>query len=215
MHTLILRTVPAIFLAAAGSAAMAQATAFAERSEVLATGQDVRLYGLSTKDANGKIRCFDVTMNLPIAANGRPADTAAVTSAACPKANPLDFIPGSYSSQDGYYACTLQASPFAGRTELTLYCNHANVYFFTYTWYTGPIAGSPIEAQLTAAGLNTLPGNQEYAWGRVISTQNLGGCTFSIGTLFGAREVNGRLDFSFYGDDSTLDCTSNFVKTTP
>jgi hypothetical protein len=195
------------------AAALAQTpTAFAERAQVISTGQDVQLYSLSTKDVDGKIRCFDVTMSLAIRNNGEPADTAAVSSAACPKVKVGEFVPGTYQTADGGATCTLDASPFAGRTQLQFYCTYPSGYEYTFTWYTGPIKGSPIEAELKAAGLNTLPGNEEYAWGRITRTDYDGGCT-SFGNLFGARQVGGRLNLSIYGGDTVLDCTYEYLKT--
>jgi hypothetical protein len=190
-------------------------TAFAERSQVIATGENVYLYSLSTKDADGKIRCLDVTMSLAIGSNGQPADTAAVTSAACPKVKVGEFVPGRYRDASGNMTCDLVASPFAGRTELILFCtDSSDGRNYTYTWYTGRIAGSPIEPELTAAGLNTLPGNEQYAWGRITRTDFSSGC-YRFGNLFGARQVGNRLNLSIYGDDTVLDCTFEYQKTTP
>lgn len=206
------------FGAAAGllsAAASAQTpTAFAERAQVISTGQDVQLYNLSTRDVDGKIRCFDVTMSLAIRNNGEPADTAVVASAACPKIKVGEFVPGRYQTQGGDSVCNLVASSFAGRTEFNLYCTNSDTRQYTYTWYTGSIKGSPIEAELKAAGLNTLPGNEEYAWGRITRTDYSFGCT-GFSNLFGARQVGGRLNLSIYDDDTVLDCTFEYLKTTP
>jgi hypothetical protein len=159
------------------AAAIAQTpTAFAERAQVISTGQDVQLYSLSTRDADGKIQCFDVTMSLAIANNGKPANTAVVSSEACPKVKVGEFVPGTYQTADGGATCSLVASPFAGRTQIDFYCTYPSGYEYTFTWYTGPIKGSPIEAELKTAGLNTLPGNEEYAWGRVTRTDYGFGC---------------------------------------
>jgi hypothetical protein len=64
------------------------------------------------------------------------------------------------------------------------------------------------------AGLNTLPGNEEHAWGQVTRTDYNGGCT-TFGNLFGARQVGGRLNLSIYGGDTVLDCTLEYLKQTP
>jgi hypothetical protein len=204
----------ALFAAILPAASMAQtATAFAERSEVIATGQDIHLYGLSTKDDEGKVHCFDVTASLSIVGStGKPASTAAVTSAACPKVKPGEFAVGAYTDVSGNFSCTLASSPFAGRTEFDLACSDTAGRHHSYTWYTGPISGSPIEAQLDAAKLDTLPGNDQYAWGRITrSDWNYDGCTY-FGSLFGAREVNGRITLSIYGGDAILDCTHEYLK---
>lgn len=196
------------------AAAFAQTpTAFAERSEVIATGQEVHLYGLSTKDSDNKIRCFDVTMALEIGSTGKPADTATVASVACPKLKATEFVPGNYKDVGGNVACSLVAAPFAGRTQFDLYCTTSSGFQWTYTWWTGPITGSPIEPELKAAQLHTLPGQAEYAWGRV-TRNTFGGCG-PFGALVGARETSGRLTFSVYGNDKVLDCSDEYVKTTP
>jgi hypothetical protein len=196
----------------AASALADTPTAFAERAQVISTGQDVQLYSLSTKDADGKIHCLDVTVSLAIRNNGEPAETAVVSSQACPKVKVGEFVPGTYQTADGGATCSLVASPFAGRTQIDFYCTYPDGYEYTFTWYTGPIKGSPIEAELKTAGLNTLPGNEEYAWGRVTRTDSNGGCT-TFGNLFGARQVGGRLNLSIYGFDTVLDCTFEYLKT--
>jgi hypothetical protein len=189
---------------------MAQ-TAFAERSEVLATGQDVHLYSLTTKDDQGGSHCYDVLVNLPIGSDGLPAASAPVTVARCPKVKPGDFVVGNYAEVEHGWACTLQASPHAGRTELDLTCD-AGGYHWMYTWYTGPIKGSPIEDLLVNAGLDKLPDHDDYSWGRVVAQNwNYDGCTY-VNSLFGAREVGGRITLSIYKDDALLDCTHGYTK---
>lgn len=198
------------------AAAQAQTqTAFAERSQIFGEGQDVHLYGLSTKDSAGKVRCYDVTISLAVGPGGKPADSAPVNSVACPKVKVNEFVPGHYTDTSGAWSCELVASPFAGRTESDLFCANTNDgRHYTYTWYTGPIAGSPIEAQLKAAKLDTLPNNDQYAWGRITRTDFSQGCT-TFGWLFGARQIGDNLQLSIYGTDTVLDCTAEFVKTTP
>jgi len=205
-----------LLAALAPAAPLAQAsTAWAERSEVLATGQDVHLYGLSTKgDDDTKVRCFDVTVSLTIGSDGVPAGTAAVSASACPKVKPGEFVIGNYTELASGQACSLAASPHDGRTELDLSCDSGTNHFL-YTWYTGPIKGSPIQEQLVNAGLDKLPDHDAYSWGRVVlSEYNYDGCTY-VGSLFGAREVNGRITMSIYKDDNQLDCTHEYQKTAP
>ena len=45
------------------STALAQPTAFAERSKIVATGTQIHLYGLPTRSSSGAIKYFDVTVD--------------------------------------------------------------------------------------------------------------------------------------------------------
>ena len=210
--------IPTLILLAAivPAAPLAQAaTAYAERSEVFATGQDIPLYGLSTKgDDDSRIRCFDVTMSLSIGSGGVPDGTAVVSATPCPKVKPGEFVVGNYKELAGVQACSLVASPIGGRTQLDLNCGSGDFHWL-YTWYTGPIKGSPIEEQLVNAGLNKLPDHDEYSWGRVMISNNFYDACTHPGSLFGAREVQGTITLYMYIDDTQLDCTHEYLKTGP
>ena len=79
-------------------AAIAQTTptAFAERSQTVTAGQEVSLYGLYTRDEAGVLRCYDVTLTVPVGANGKPGAAAPIESNACPKIKKGSFVVGSY-----------------------------------------------------------------------------------------------------------------------
>ena len=194
-------------------------TAFTERSKVIATDQEIHLYGLPTKGSDGKTRYFDVTVTLNVRDTGKPAGTAPVSSVPSPRVQPSEFVPGVYTTPvDGGKTCTLTASAFGGRTEFDMHCRYDDYpdRTFTATWYTGPIAGHPLEEQLTAAHLDTLPNNEEFAWGRVGFSGSTAwfGCFFSP-DLFAARQIGDTLTLTNYGNDSTFNCQISLVKSTP
>lgn len=212
MHVLARPLLAAALLAAAGAGAQ---TSFAERSQHTVDGQQIRLFGLPTTDANGKVKYYDVTVSLTIGANGRPASSAAVETAPSPKVKATEFLPGAYVALSDGVPCTLVNSPFSGRVQYDLRCTRSDGDLITMTWYNGPIAGHPLEALLVNAGLDTLPGNEEYSWGRVTFT-NAGsqfGCLTTFGHLFGARQVGDLLTLSNYVDNVSLNCTRDFQRT--
>lgn len=189
-------------------------TAFTERSTVIATGEEIHLYGLPTKDSTGKTRYFDVTITLDVnGTTGKPAAAAVVGAVRSPVIKTSEFVPGSYPGSGGE-ECTLVPSAFAGRTEFDLHCvNGGNT--LTATWYTGPIAGHPLEAQLTAAGLDTLPGHEEFAWGRVGFGRYWFGSCFFDHQLFAARQIGTALTLTNYGNDTAFDCQTTLFKAVP
>jgi hypothetical protein len=195
-------------------------TAFIERSKVIATGEEIHLYGLPTLDSTGRTRYYDVTVTIDVRNSGRPATTATVSSVASPRVRTNEFVPGEYTglTNGAGATCTLASSPFAGRTEATLHCvlNSNPGHTIDIQWYTGPIAGHPLEPQLTDAGLDALPGNAEYAWGRVgfSSTHLWFGC-FNAPELVAARQVDDTVTVTNYGNDTTFDCQTNVFKLEP
>lgn len=126
-----------------------------------------------------------------------------------PQAKPksTEFVPGHYVSQSGNFTCELQNSAFLGRTQFDLLCTVASGHSYTGTWYTGPIAGHPWETDLVAAKLDTLPGHDEYAWGRTMFDSDISffGC-FNDPELFSARQVDDTLSLVNYGFDTVIDC---------
>lgn len=129
----------------------------------------------------------------------------------------MEFVPGQYAKLDTGQTCTLITSPFAGRTEVVLNCVDGDESTATLTVYTGPIIGNPFEAALVDAGLDQIPGGEEFAWGLVTAEAggSLAGC-FDEGELISARQVGDTLNLSryFFGDGS-FDCGLTLVRQTP
>jgi hypothetical protein len=199
-HTLAL-------LIAAPLAAVAQSTpnpAYLERAQVLAADNEIKIYRLPAKDANGKIKYWDVTIPLVINNAGRPEATASVSSVASPTFLGTKFIPGTY--KDAFdYACTVSVGLLnSGRQEGAMSCVY---YDITAAWASGPVAGHPFELDLVAAGIDKIPGHENYAWGRVGYSGYVGawGC-FSTNDIISARQVGNQIAITNYGADNISDC---------
>lgn len=208
-----------LLLLAPGFARVALAAtpaAFLEHSQVIAEGNQIHAYGVPTRNVDGKIRYFDVTITVPILGTGKPDGSSPTTSVVSPKVKASEFVPGAYTGEPE--ACTIVASPFSGRTEFDLNCVDStppHEIVLTITWYTGPIAGNPLEQQLKSAGLDTLPGNENYSWGRENFGGNFHNCFHSL-NLISARQVGDTLTLSRY-DENTGEfvCQYNFLRTAP
>jgi hypothetical protein len=187
-------------------AAQAQSgEAFIEKSKIIGGGSVIHLYGLPTKDSLGKTHYFDTTLTLDInPTNGKPTNNVGVEAVKSPPIRSAEFVQGVYAT--GNATCDLVPSSFSGRVEFDLQCTDGGSHF-TATWFTGLIAGHPYEQELKDAGLNTLPGNENYAWGKVGLAQNFSwfGC-FDASELFAARQVGDFLTLTNYGHDSVVDC---------
>ncbi len=111
-------------------AAAAVPTAFLENAEVIATGKQIRAFRVPTKDVNGNVKYYDLTINLNVAADGKFGTTAAsIVSALSPTVLANQFIAGTYIDNMGA-TCTLSTSVLnGGRTEVSLTCKKALLDF--------------------------------------------------------------------------------------
>ena len=213
MNTL-LKLSSATLLALPLSALAQSNEAFVEKAKIVGGGNVIHLYGLPGKDSTGKIKYWDTTITLEIGANGKPTGNSATVSVPQAKAKSTEFVPGAYVDAIGTYSCQLDNSPFNGRTEFDLHCTEvANGRTYTMTWFTGLIAGHPWEADLVAAGLDTLPGNEEYAWGKTLfdSSVTFGPC-FNDPELLSARQVGDTVTLVNYGADKVFDCQISLTR---
>jgi hypothetical protein len=201
----------ALTLACSTQLALAQtapAEVFIQNAQVVGTGDTLHLYGLPTRTSEGKVSYWDATVVLEALPGGR-LKSAAISSVAAPKLTKSEFVVGTYTinNNGGLRTCKLVASPFAGRTQFDLSCDDDSTVF---TWYTGPIAGHPDEAAIRAAKLDTLPGAEEYSFGRDVRTGSMT-CT-AFGANFTARQVGDALTLNNYYGDNVLDCQLRFAR---
>jgi len=205
----------ALALAVLPLSALAQSNeAFIEKSKIVGGGNVLHLYGLAAKDSNGKIKYWDTTITLEINSLGKPTGSSTTVSVPQSKPKSTEFVPGVYADAAGNYSCNLDYSAFQGRTEFDLHCIYsANGLDYVSTWFTGPIAGHPWEADLVAAQLDTLPGNEEYAWGKALQDNNstFFGC-FNDPELLSARQVGNTLTLVNYGFDKVFDCQISLTR---
>lgn len=85
---------------------------------------------------------------------------------------------------------------FWGREEALFTCTSGS-YTLTAVWYTGPIIKHPFETELKDAGVNTVSGGDQFAWGKVGGTDGAGWWNYCIGNYVGGilavRQVNNTL----------------------
>lgn len=214
LHTPLKLALPlAIIATALPLAASAQSNeAFVEKSKIVGGGNVIRLYGLPAWDpTTSKYKYWDTTITLEIGPNGKPTGNSTTVSVPQAKPKSTEFVPGTYADANNNYSCTLQNSAFNGRTQFDLLCTHLNGSFFSTTWYTGLIAGHPWEVDLVNAGLNTLPGNEEYSWGRHMHNSGAFSC-LNVANLLSARQVGSTLSIVNYATDTAINCQFTLFK---
>jgi hypothetical protein len=189
--------------------------AHVEKSKIVGGGNVIQLYGLPAWDpTTNKYKFWDTTITLEIGPNGKPTGNSSTVSVPQAKPKSTEFVPGAYADAAGSYACSLDNSAFMGRTQFDLRCTEvSNGRTYTLTWFTGPIAGHPWEADLVAAQLDTLPGHEEYAWGKTLFDSNLtfGPC-FNDPEMLSARQVGAVLTVVNYSYDKVFDCQLSLTR---
>lgn len=202
----------ALMLALLPLGALAQNAAHVEKSKIVGGGNVIQLYGLPAWDpTTSKYKYWDTTITLEIGPNGKPTGNSATVSVPQAKPKSTEFVPGTYADANNNYTCTLQNSAILGRTQLDLLCTHLSGNFYSSTWFTGLIAGHPWEADLVNAGLNTLPGNEEYSWGRHMNNSGAFGC-LNVANLLSARQVGNTLSIVNYATDTAINCQFTLFK---
>jgi hypothetical protein len=203
--------ITAAWLLAGVAAAQTAPRVFVQNAQTVGAGDTVYLYSLPTRLEDGTLQYWDTELQISTNANGKP-DAAAVTSEKAPKIRKAEFLTGTYSAEGtNDRNCTTRASAASGRTQFDFSCTFSSGAPFAVTWYTGPIAGHPYEAELRAAGLDQLAG--DYAWGKVLTnaTDTYYLC-FNLGELISARQVGDRLTLTNYDDDTIINCEKSFIR---
>ncbi|HSI58370.1 MAG TPA: hypothetical protein VLA16_12500 [Ideonella sp.] len=198
-------------IAAPALAAAPPQTAYLEQAQTQASAAQVRSYGVPTTDLNGKIGYWDVTVDLAVGSNGKPAGTATVTSIKRVVVQSNRFVPGNYTDNYGG-TCTVNTATLpSGRQETSVSCAKSP-YFWHFTVDNGDIAGHPFELQLTAANIGGIPGYRDYSWGIDGSTSgNYGGC-FYTNYVVAARQIGPEIVVTRYAYDNIADCGMTLTK---
>ncbi len=197
-------------------AVAATPTAFLENAEVIAAGTQVRAFRVPTKDANGNIKYYNLTINLTVGSDGKFGTTAAATSTLSPTTLSNQFVAGTYTDNKGTNAktCTVSTSVLnGGRIEVALSCKTPNDFIFSAAWATGIISGHPFELDLKAAGIDKIPGYQNYSWGKTSYPE--GGSwwsCFSANDIISARQVGNTLSLTNYKADNIADCGITLIR---
>lgn len=180
-----------------------------EKSKIVGADNMVHLFGLPARDSEGNTRYWDTTITLEINSSGRPSTATLTRVVRQDRAKSTEFVPGNYKHASFDLTCTLSNSAFEGRTMFDMRCGAA-----TFSWFTGPIAGHPWEADLVASQLHLLVGHDEYAWGRML-VGGFSDCFGSNRPLLSARQVGNDLTLVNYGPPGTGNaalCQWTFVR---
>lgn len=190
-------------IASAGSPA-----AFIENSHIIGTAKQIKAFRIPTRDADGKIRYYDLTINLNVLDSGKIDTTpASITCKVAPNISASQYIAGTYTDGGGDYGyvCTVSSSVLnGGRVEGAINCykKSSSYYIFSAGWCSGPIDGHPWENDLIDAGIDQISGAENYAWGRVGAAYSspAWGSLYK-NTLISARQVGNQLTLHGYDND--------------
>lgn len=128
------------------------------------------------------------------------------------------FVEGTYTNADFGVSCTLVSAAFGARAEYVLTCTEQledRTETASIVWYTGPIQGNPLEGELVESELDKIPGNDQFAWGRVaMETAGQRGFArcFRAGSLISARQTQNALNLADYFNDGDFDCGLTLVQ---
>lgn len=204
--TLIAAALPAL----AGAAP--PQTGYLEQAQTQASGSQIRSYGMPATDELGKISYWDVTVDLTIGTNGKPAGSANVTAVKQVTMKSNRLVPGVYTDSWGG-TCNLIATTLpSGRQEVSGTCVTPTNYQWNFSVISGDIPGHPFELQLTNANIQGIPGYRDYNWGVNGTTSgNYGQCMYSNYTI-SARQVGTQIVVTRYGYDNSNDCGNTLTR---
>lgn len=207
----------AVALAIPGPA-LAASQLFAERANVIASGDTLQLFGLPAIDAAGNVKYFDTTIVLKHGDNGKPKRQAVVRVTPTPDVDPMGFVPGTYADEN--VTCELVKAPFGGQTEVIVNCvDDVSAKTAEVVVYTGPIASNPSAAILIEEQADQIPGTEQYAWG--LTTDHTGGGTFGgcidNGYITTARQIGDLLVLIRWNANNPVAqaCSLNLVRVAP
>lgn len=124
------------------------------------------------------------------------------------------FMAGVYTDNGQEpFICTIATSNLkGGRTEVAISCKK-NAHILSASWATGAITGHPFELDLKAAGIDKIPGNDSYAWGKVSFTTNNWSTweCFRTSHIISARQVGETIALSCYEKANQQKCGITLV----
>lgn len=193
-------------------------TAFLERATIVGVGKNIHVTRVPTQDINGVVRYFDVEISLNVNDEGA-VDSATVISAESPQFLTNAFVAGNYEEVSGAQ-CTLSTGvALEGRTALAFNCaGESSSSTISAVWYTGPIAGHPFELDLTGAGIDQIPGHENFSWGKIISTggpYNTAFDCFWTNHVIGVNQTGGIITVTNYKSANLVDCGHAFTLVGP
>lgn len=188
--------------------------AYLENAQVFATGKKIQAFRVPTTDIDGKVKYYDLTIDLNILDDGKIDTVAAsIKAALSPNFAANKFIAGTYV--DGLGAtCTVVTTVLqGGRTEAAMSCKHTNGHTIQANWVTGLIKGHPFELELKAAKIDLIPAYSNYSWGKVANstTSFWWGC-MGANEILSARQNGTTLSLGGYNSSNQQACGVNLTK---
>lgn len=162
-------------------AAQAQQKVLLERSSSYALDNKFKAYQVPVLDSSGRIKFYDVTVTLNVAANGTLGASASVASVLSTPTPSMVITPGSYRASDGTVCTVSNITTATGRVQSSFSCG-LNTIHIDFAVATGAIvAGHPFYTPLHDLHVDTLPEASSKNWGVVLnsnsSSAGIAGCT--------------------------------------
>lgn len=218
MRTMLKAPVATLALAAAtlaGTALAATPTAMLEKSQSYAHDNVVRAFAVPTQDASGKIKFYDVTIELTVNNNGIIDPLADVTATVSPAIKTRVVPPGAYKASDGTICNVTNMTLSNGRIQSFFACAEETGTAFEFSVATGTISsGHPYLTFLQGKGLDKLTDAATYTWGRVTNGYfDVGGCgNFNTAYAVGAKTDGSVLNLTIYYTSTDQRCQASFTK---
>ena len=137
-------------------------TGYLEQAQTQAAGTQIRSYGMPATDELGKISYWDVTIDLTIGTNGKPAGSANVTSAKQVPLKSNRLVPGTYTDNWGGNCTVITTNLPSGRQEASVACATATVQW-NFSVISGDIPGHRSRAALQPGNAQKLLGGDAAA----------------------------------------------------
>lgn len=191
--------------------------AMLEKSATYALDGTVHAFSLPTVDSTGKIKFYDVDVELVVNLDGTITKANVTKSVLSPVVTTRKIVPGTYQETGGTDKCTVKNLTLTnGRIESAFKCSNgtaaSNVFEFTVV--NGPVsAGHPFQAELVARGVNLKPDVATYSWGWITSANALflGACnTYFSGFPIGIKTDGSRIIVSLFTNDGSTTVAPTF-----
>ncbi len=212
--TATLTAMAATLLPAAALAATP--AAMLEKSMSYAIGNEVRAFRVPTRDSAGKIKYYDVTVELTVNNDGTLSSLADVTAALSPSVTTGVIPPGPYKAPGGETCTVTNMTLTNGRIQSFFTCNRSSVQWELSVATGGISAGHPYLALLQASGVNQLADAATYTWGDITNGYfTVGSCAnywYNQSYVVGAKTNGNQLILSIFGADASSQCSATFTK---
>lgn len=189
------------------SALGATPTLFLESAAISGAENTIRVIRVPVRTSTGKILYKDMTLPFLVDGLGNVTlDQVGLSVASSPNLITSAFKPGTYRGINDY--SFVVGTPGAGGGGRVSGSILGTTWGFNANWVSGPIAGHPYQAALTAAKISST--TQAYGIvGNVYSTSLYPG--WHAGDIVGAVQTGDTLLLTNYGTDNVPDTAMTFV----